>query len=180
MTSRYSGLFACLLLFFSSAPATADGPQTNRWGPFAILLGKWTGIGSGSPGEGSGSFSFAFDLDSTILVRRTHSEYPPKAGEKTGIIHDDFIVIYPDGKPDRFRADYFDNEGHVIHYAVSWTNDPPGVVFTSDSGPGTARYKLVYSREQSGLLTIEFFIAPPGGELKRYLKGSAQRSPAEN
>lgn len=156
---------------------TSGGSLSNdEWKPFAFLVGPWMGVGSGSPGEGSGYFTFAFDLDSTVLVRKNHSEYPPAAGETQGTVHDDLMIVYRDPNSGGFRAVYFDNEGHVIHYVVSCSSEPLAVTFDSEPGPGRPHYRLLYTQEQSGLVSIEFLIGPPGGELKRYLKGSAQKS----
>ena len=38
--------------------------------------------------------------------------------------HSDLLYIYPEGSG--FKAIYFDNEGHVIHYAISFPARQPG------------------------------------------------------
>src|SRR5262249_44579660 len=80
----------------------------------AFLQGQWSAEG--------GSFILRPELDGKVLVRHN------KSGR-----HEDLMVIYGS------RADYWDNEGHVIHYAV--TADGKSAVFLSDPDAGGRRYR---------------------------------------
>ena len=71
------------------------------------------------------------------------------------------------------KADYFDSEGHVIHYDVT-TPTPMSVVFLSTPGPGP-QFKLSY--ELSGkVMTGRFQMHMPGqGDWHTYLEWSGSR-----
>src|ERR1700749_2872292 len=84
------------------------GQQNATWAKWSWLMGEWKGEGSGEPGKGGGVFSFKPDLDSKILVRKSHSEYPA-SGTKPAIIHDDLMIVYPDFPGNPSKAIYFDN-----------------------------------------------------------------------
>lgn len=53
------------------------------------------------------------------------------------------MVVYP-AAPGSLRAIYFDNEDHVIQYAVTTSDSPPSVVFLIDDVPGRPRFRLSY------------------------------------
>jgi hypothetical protein len=109
-----------VLLLISVPMPVRSFPQSTKegdnWEPFRFLIGEWTGKGSGSPGEAGGAFSFSFDLEEKILVRRNRADYPATK-EKPAYSHTDLMVIYKEGPAT--RAIYFDNEGHIINYAVT-------------------------------------------------------------
>ncbi|MBZ5497478.1 MAG: hypothetical protein LAP85_13840 [Acidobacteriia bacterium] len=155
-------------------------PQTSKvadpWGPCRFLLGDWVGVeGSGQPGEAiSGSTSFAFDLGDKVLVRRNRADYAPKQGEKTGISHQDLLIIYLPLGETQLKAFYIDNEGHEITYRISFPKDG-AAVFESDDSPKAPRYRLDYRLNPDRTLTITFSIAMPGSEFTVYTKGTARR-----
>jgi hypothetical protein len=167
-------VFTALLI---CSPAHAQNNKANDpWAPFQFLLGNWSGVGSGKPGEAVGSCSFSFELGKQIIVRNNRTECPPKPGEKSGILHEDLMIIYSQPADSTFRAIYFDNEGHVINYTVSFLEKKPSVVFESEGNDKTFRFRLVYEMQLDSLLSIEFSVAPPGGEFKTYTKGTVKRS----
>lgn len=168
-------LMAALALLPGVAGAMAQGP--DPWAPFQFLVGAWSGLGSGKPGEAvSGKTSFVFQLDKNVLVRNNRAEYAPKPGETKGTVHEDLMIIYRDSGGQGFRAVYFDNEGHVIRYAVSFPARQPSAVFESEASGSAPRFKLVYELAADGTLSIDFLVAPPGGEFKSYVKGSARKA----
>jgi hypothetical protein len=136
-----------LLLLAAAASLSA---QTDPWKPLQFLSGEWSG-----EGDGKGDCSFAFDLQHKIIVRKSFAEYPSAPR------HDDLMVIYLEG--DKLKADYFDNEGHVIHYAIETKDD--AALFTSDAG-----YILAYHKTAADKMTIDFDVAK-----KRYLHGELTR-----
>ena len=168
-------LFAFALpLFAQSSPATADASAPkppSPWAPFEFLLGQWTGEGGGAPGAGAGAFSFEPELDGKILVRRNRADYPPADG-RPAAHHEDLLTVFIEGGA--YRADYFDNEGHVIHYAV--TPAGPSLVFLSEPGPGP-RFRLTYTKTGPQTVRIQFEIATPDlpDLFKSYLKATARR-----
>ena len=161
---RRLAILAALLL--PAALAAAD------WGPVEFLVGRWTGEGGGEPGTGSGAFTLAPDLQGRILVRKNFATYPAAAG-RPAFRHDDLMIVYRD-EQSALRAMYWDNEGHVIAYAVRAAADG-GVTFVSDAPPGKMRYRLTYLPAGKDKIKIRFEIAPPGKEFSAYLEAAAHR-----
>lgn len=158
-----------------SAPRRQEAKAQDPWMPLQFLVGKWSGGGSGKPGDTSGATAeFAFELDKKILVKRNRAEFPPKPGEAKGAIHEDLTIIYPQAGSAPFRADYFDNEGHVIHYQVTIPS-PGSARFESEPTDKAPRFRLTYEKTADGVVATDFLIAPPGGEFKSYIKGAMQR-----
>jgi hypothetical protein len=160
--------FVCLLPFLASADG-ADDP----WKPVRFIIGDWIGDGSGKPGEGTGEFSLKPDLGGRILVRRNHNEYPAQAGRPNGLTHDDLMIIYPAQRAGPFRAEYFDSEGHVIHYVVSCSEGK--AVFLSDNPPDATRFRLTYQRKGGDKLVIDLEIAQANQDFRPYLTGVVTR-----
>jgi len=134
-------LFAFAL--HAQAPAAAPDP----WKQLDFLIGKWHGAAGEKDtaiGAGQGEFSFDAELKRRIIVRRNAAAY------NSGITHDDLMIIYLDGPAAGPRAIYFDTEGHVIRYAITF----PGtnrVVFESESGQPGPAYRLTYWLEGASL-----------------------------
>ena len=102
-------------------------------------------------------------------MRKNYADYPASK-DRPAFRHDDWMVMYPEAN--ELRADYFDNEGHVIHYTVTATADRNGAVFLS---PG---YRLTYTRVTPEKIKIKFEVAPPGkaDQFTTYLDASAVRA----
>jgi hypothetical protein len=157
------------VLVATTLAAQAPTPAPN-WDAWRFLLGDWVGEGSGQPGQGSGGFTFTLELEKRILVRRSRAEYPSYS-------HEDLMIVYPDADPKRTRAIYFDNEGHVIEYAVTFSPDGNTVTFLSAATPAAPRFRLTYTKSAAAALKIKFEIAPPGKPeaFSTYLEASARR-----
>jgi hypothetical protein len=86
------------------------------------------------------------------------------------------VVYQPDGAG--ARAVYFDNEGHVIHYAVELAPERGTLVFLSDVIPGAPRFRFTYRLAAADRLGIAFDIAPPGNPeaFSPYIQATAQRA----
>jgi hypothetical protein len=151
--------------------------------PFRFLIGMWQSSGGGKPGEGSGTAEFSQGLGGRIITRKSFAEYPPSAGSP-GYRHEDLMVMYI-SNDSSVNADYFDNEGHVIRYAVR-SPAPGEAVFLSPASPAAPRYRLSYSLASEGSLNGKFEVAPPGhpDEFATYLTWSSKpadrREPREN
>jgi len=142
-------LFLTVVSLFGESP-----PNWDRW---QFLMGEWVGEGGGEPGQGTGSFSFKPELEGRILVRKNRSDYPATK-DRPAVSHQDLMVVYP-GSPTP-HAIYFDNEGHVIHYAADF--QAGGVVFTSEAQASAPRFRLTYTKLAADKVGIRFEIAPPG------------------
>jgi hypothetical protein len=164
-------LFACSL-----AAAHAQTPPKSPWADWEPFLGSWEGAGSGDPGQGRGEFSFAPELQGAVLARHNYAEYPASK-DKPAYRHDDLMVIYPGANDKKTHADYWDNEGHVIHYEVELTAGK--LVFMSDPAQAGARYRLTYIKtgEEELKLTFEIAAAADRNSFKTYLEATARRKP---
>ena len=163
-----------ILSLLSSAIAE---PTPITWDRMRPLVGQWKASGSGAPGQGEGKFSFAFDLQNKVLVRRSHTDYPAAQG-RPAFAHDDLMVIYIDEGSHKFRADYFDNEGHVIRYLADISQDGRTIIFVSDPLPSQPRFRLTYGAQGKDKMDIKFEIAMPGApdNFKVYVEGSASKT----
>ncbi len=163
-----------IVLLFVSALAGAQQPPRDHWTNWQPFLGAWLGGGSGAPGQGTGEFRFTPELQGAILVRHSYAEYPATK-EKPAYRHDDLMVIYPESEGKQTRADYWDNEGHVIHYDVEVS--PAKLVFVSDPAQPGPRFRLSYLKTGEDALKLVFEIAPPQArdQFKSYIEATATR-----
>jgi hypothetical protein len=144
-----------------------------NWDAWQFLIGEWIGEGGGAPGQGGGNMTFHFDLQGQVLLRENHVEFPDTP-ERPAFVNDDLTVIYPE--PDGvMRAIYFDNEGHVIPYAVTSTED--AIILVSDPEPFSPRFRTTYLKGKNGTVITRFEIAPSGDPdgFAIYVEGSANR-----
>ena len=144
-------LFVLVMLL----PATPRGEVPAPLAPLQFLLGQWEGVGDQA--GATGGFSFAPGLQDRVILRTNYSNTPAN-GTTPASRHDDLMVIHVDA--DVVKADYFDSEGHTIHYVA---NARPGeVVFLSEIAASAPTYRLTYTRGPAATLIGKFEVAPPG------------------
>ena len=87
------------------------------------------------------------------------------------------MVIYCD-EAENLLADYYDSEGHVIHYSGQ-VNAINQVVFTSSPATPGPRFRLSYRLEEDGKLIGTFEMGTPGklDKFTPYLNWSAVKIP---
>lgn len=144
------------------AAATPAVPVAGpEWGPLRALVGTWEG--SDPANHSTGGFTLAPDLGGKVLVRRSTNDSPKGH-------HEDLMVIEGGGK----RAMYWDNEGHVIAYAI--TADASHVEMLSDEVAGAPRFKLTYEIKGADEVAIDFAIQMPGAaDFQHYVGGTVHR-----
>lgn len=179
MTKPWRCLWAAAALMFACNSASiclAD----DAWEPYRFLLGDWVGEDTGGPGKGSGKISFRLDLEDKVIVRKNRAEYPAAPG-RPAATHEDLMVIYRAEGGNPTKAIYFDNEGHVIHYTASFSEDKETLIFLSEAAPATPRFRLSYTKGEQGSVGIKFEMAPPGkpDAFRLYLEGKAWRERAK-
>lgn len=158
-----------MLLF---APALLQAaPAADPLAALDFLKGEWaSGDSSGEPGKASGgAFSFKPEAGGKALLRRSFAEYPAAEGRPASR-HEDLMVVYAEGGT--LKADYWDNEGHVIHYSVEAGSG--SAVFTSLPGPGP-RFRLSYRRQDASTVGLSFEIAMPGKDFAPYIQATVKR-----
>jgi hypothetical protein len=160
-----------------AAPRQQSAPNENL-DSLKFLVGNWVGEGNAETGQGgSGYCSFELGLDGTALVRKNHAEYPATK-DRSPIVHDDLMIIYPNHRSHRLRAFYTDNEGNVIHYTVTAASDGRTAAFLGDAQPGAPRYRLTYTVTEPGRMTVTLEMAPPGKpqQFQKIIAGKLRRS----
>jgi hypothetical protein len=172
MKSKKILLFAILLVsgqLLFGQQKTKD--QYEKWN---YLIGEWVGENSGQPGAGEGKFSFQTDLDGRILVRKSSTKYPATTSSSE-LVHNDLMIIYPNGADNTQEAIYFDNEGHTIKYKISFTDK--AIVLTSDIIPNAPRFRFTYTAIDGKTVNASFEMASPQApeEFKMYLEGKANK-----
>lgn len=161
------------LVVLAPAAAAALPPALA---PLEFLVGDWVGGGGGTPGQSEGGTSFTPGLQGRVLIRTNFAVTAATAAAPASR-HDDLMIVYADERG-VIRADYYDNEGHVIRYTVVVPRRGE-VVFTSDAATGGPLYKLTYAAGPSGAVSGTFAIAPPGkpGAFTPYLTWEMKRKP---
>jgi hypothetical protein len=158
-----------LLLLFAQPPADPVRAALGQ------LTGDWTGAGTGTPGEATGGFSFRPDLQGLIIIRRNYAEYPA-AKDRPAFRHDDLMIFHRQASQGPWQADYYDNEGHVIRYAVS--AEAGKLVCLSEPSANAPRFRFTYTIDSPQTLKLKFEIAPPGkpDAFSTYIEASARRA----
>jgi len=163
-----------------AAPASAQTPakspaKTDPWAGIRFLLGSWEAKTTGGVAQAqvSASYSFRLELRDHVLARHSRSG-SCSAPDDFDCLHSDLLYIYPASTGAALEAIYFDNEGHVIHYAVS-TPKPGTVVFLSDPAQPGPQYRLSYTF-LDGVMTGQFEMKMPSQtEFASYLEWSGKR-----
>src|SRR5271157_4757400 len=168
-------LVALTLISSLSLQAQPNTPA-NGWKDFDFLVGEWTWVGGGKPGQGQGISTFQPELDGTVLVRKTHLDYPATK-DRAAFGHDDLLYVYHDPQDNSLRAIFFDGEGHVIRYAITVASGGNSVEFLSDAAPAGTRCRMTYARAGADSVTETFEIAPPGkpNDFATYVEFTAKR-----
>jgi len=158
------------LLAFWTSSLVLYAQTDNPWKKLDFLIGEWTGAAGERDtqlGPGQGAFSFEAELQRKIIVRRNLASYD------SGIRHDDLMVIYLDGPNDTPRAIYFDSEGHVIRYDLTFPA-ANRVIFESEAAPPGPKYRLTYWMDGASL-NGRFEVAPVAGEYKTYMHWTSKK-----
>ena len=151
------------------------GKKSDPWEGLRFLVGTWEAktTGGNAQASGMGTYSFRLELKEHVLARR--SGYEACHGpEDFNCEHGDLLYVYPEGPSQALKAIYFDNEGHVIHYAVS-APKPGMVMMVSDPvGPGP-QFRLTYELSKD-VMAGKFEIKIPGKpDFGIYLAWSGRR-----
>ncbi|MFI5143993.1 MAG: hypothetical protein ACHQJ4_00225 [Ignavibacteria bacterium] len=160
-----------IILFISASINSQDKNSDTTWSQWQPLIGTWKGNNSGEPGQGEGYFTFGFELSGNILMRKGHTVFPGHENQPARV-HDDVLIIYKEnsGVPD--KADYFDSEGHVLHYNISYSGNGI-VILTSIPVKDSPVFRLTFIKMDNTSMDIKFEYAMPGNpdEFKVLLEG---------
>ena len=167
---RLGLLVAAACFCASGAPA-----QTDAWKQLRFLIGTWDAktLGGSAGAASSGTYSFQLELRDHILARHSSSA-GCKGPASFNCEHGDLLYVYQDAPDPPYKAIYFDNEGHVIHYDVSIPS-PGSVVFLSSSSQPGPQYRLSYELKGSTMLGKFQMRAPGQAEFASYLEWSGEK-----
>lgn len=163
-----------LLFIFAFVPVSLFAQAPASFAGFGFLLGTWSASSSAQGSAGAtvfGNYTFQADLGGTVITR-TGSPDSCKGPTAFDCQHHDLLTIYQDVGDPVPHALYADNEGHVLHYDISFPDAKTAVFLTSAPGP---KFRLMYHLE-GGVMTGKFQMEPPGAtEFKSYLEWSGTR-----
>ena len=159
----------------STKPPALASAKTDPWFGIRFLIGSWEAKTTGGMAQAqvSAGYSFRLELRDHVMARHTRSGFC-SAPDDFNCLHSDLLYIYPAATGQSFEAIYLDNEGHVLHYAVS-TPKPGSVVFLSDAAQPGSQYRLSYTfldRVMSGQLEMKI---PGQADFTNYLEWSGKR-----
>jgi hypothetical protein len=168
----------CALALFSVMIGWVASAQPNSAAPaklgthWRLLAGKWNG--ESSAGGSTGTCSFLFALGDHVMMRTNHADLA--AGNRPAGVHDDLMVIYPGSTELQAQAIYWDNEGHTIDYAATWSTDGSTLTLLSKPSNGP-QFRLIYKKLDPDSFSVSFDVAPPGqtGAFKTYTSGRILR-----
>lgn len=162
------------LLCLPLAAQTAADAAPNPFKSLSFLEGTWdANVQNNAAVKLAGRYTFVSELDGHILARHATSDVNCKAPSTFDCAHSDLLYVFEDAPGSGLKADYFDNEGHVIHYDVT-TPTPTSAVFLSAPGPGP-QFRLTYELA-GGVMTGKFQMHMPGqGDWRTYLEWSGSR-----
>jgi hypothetical protein len=154
---------------------SSSSPGPDAWKPFRFLIGTWNAkTQGGSAGSASsGTYSFQLELRDHVLARHSNNG-ACKGPADYDCEHGDLLYVYPDSPGQPYKAIYFDNEGHVIHYEVS-TPSSSSVVFVSDSSLPGPQFRLSYELKGSTMYGKFQMRALGQTEFTSYLEWSGEK-----
>jgi hypothetical protein len=139
--------------------AAAPAGKADPFSPLQFLEGAWAAHAAGQGAAADGAYAFRRELDGHVLAR--HSETAGCRGpEAFDCEHGDLLYVFQDGPGLPLKAIFFDNEGHVIHYAVT-VPEPNKVVFLSEAMGVGPQFRLMYALK-GGSMQGSFAMLPPG------------------
>jgi len=166
-----------VLLVFPLAAQSVPSSTTDPWKALSFLQGTWFGTttkAGSSGGNVTGTYTFRPELGNHILARHTTSIEGCKGPATFDCDHGDLLYIYQDAPGQSFKAIYFDNEGHVIHYDIS-TPSATTAVFLSDASQPGPQFRLMYELKDA-VMWGRFQMRMPGqNKWKSYLEWSGPK-----
>jgi hypothetical protein len=155
---------------FLASLLIASSAQAADWKAYQYLIGAWTGSGNGVPGPSTGTDSFTMDLQNQVIVRKSHSDYPALNG-RAAFTQDSMMVIYRDAAGE-VKANYFDNENHVINYSATVSNN--AWIFLSSPSASMPQFRLTYTLQDDKTMNVLFELSAPGlsSKFQTYVSGT--------
>jgi hypothetical protein len=170
----FVALTVLLALILTQHDRALSAP-TDPWSALGFLEGTWAAHtqGGSAGAQSSGTYTFEPELKQHVLARHSTAA-ACKGPEVYDCEHSDILYVYQNAAGQPLRAIYFDNEGHVIHYAVSTPNSTTAIFISEPSSSGP-QFRLVYELI-GALMSGKFQMRMPGQvEWKSYLEWSGAK-----
>lgn len=170
----YAMILALLVAALPAVSQSGVSAAPDPWKAFTLLEGTWEAKAVGNGGATAmGTYTFRPELKDHILARHSTTSPGCKGPASFDCEHGDLLYIYQEMPGQAFKAIYFDNEGHVIHYDVS--TEPTTVTFLSDASQPGPQFKLVYELKGT-VMWGKFQMKMPGqSDWKSYLEWSGEK-----
>ena len=175
ITALLTLLFSPVIVGQQNGSQHEPSNAADSWKPLQFLVGTWEAKteGGAAGATGSGTYTFQLELRNHVLAR--HSTREGCTGpEAYNCEHTDILYIYPGAPGQRYKAIYFDNEGHVIHYDVS-TPSATTAVFLSDASQPGPQFRLTYELRDSTMYGKFQMRGPGQAQFKSYLEWSGKK-----
>ncbi len=175
MTKQTPAALLLLCVVAYAQNAATPKPAEDPWKPLQFLIGTWEAKtqGGSAGAAGSGTYSFQLELRGHVLARHSASG-ACKGPADFDCEHGDLLYVYQDSAGKPWKAIYFDNEGHTIHYDVTTPAANTAMFLSPASEPGP-QFRLVYELKDH---TMEgrFQMRMPGQtEFRSYLEWSGEK-----
>jgi hypothetical protein len=172
--ARLAALALLIACGVSAQTPTQTPAKPDPWAGLRFLVGSWEAKTTGGVAQARASAGYAFRLELRDHILARHSRTGACAApDDFDCQHSDLLYIYPEGGGAAFKAIYFDNEGHVIHYDVSIPKAET-VVLLSDAPQAGPQYRLSYTL-LDGVMSGRFELRMPGQtEFTSYLEWSGK------
>jgi hypothetical protein len=154
---------------------TLSAQPRDPWNSLRFLLGTWEAKTQGGTAGAatSGTYTFQLELRSHVLARHTAGA-DCKGPSDFNCEHSDLLYLYAAPAGNTWKAIYFDNEGHVIHYDVTAPGANTAIFLSPASDPGP-QYRLTYELRDR-LMLGKFQIRFPGqSDFRSYLEWSGSK-----
>jgi hypothetical protein len=149
--------------------------EIDAWKSLQFLIGTWEARtqGGSAGAAAAGTYAFQLELRNHVLARHS-SKDKCNAPADFNCEHSDLLYVYQGAPGQSYKAIYFDNEGHVIHYDVSVPTPTSAVFLSEPSRPGP-QFRIIY--ELQGLTMYgKFQMRAPGQtEFHSYLEWSGTK-----
>jgi hypothetical protein len=164
----------CLAACYAPRALSAES-AIDSWKSLRFLIGTWEARtqGGSAGAAAAGTYTFQPELRNHVLARHSSSENC-KGPEDFNCEHSDLLYVYQEAAGKSFKAIYFDNEGHVIHYDVSVPTPTSAVLLSEPSQPGP-QFRIIYELKGVTMFGKFQMRAPGQTEFRSYLEWSGPK-----
>ena len=155
--------------------ATPAESAIDPWKSLQFLMGTWEAhTQGGSAGAASvGTYTFQPELRNHILARHSGGE-KCKGPADFDCQHADLLYVFREASGQSYKAIYFDNEGHVIHYDVSVPSPTTAIFLSEPSQPGP-QFRIAYELKGATMYGKFQMRAPGQTGFQTYLEWSGAK-----